>query len=479
MGSELKNKFGYQVISSASQLLLPLVTYPYITRVLGPSGLGRINYVDFLAQVFILLSSFGIPYYAVREVAKARHDAVKRSELVTEMLILNLFFSVIATVIFSLLTFKGWSQNPGLYLLAGINILMNTFSFEWYLQATEAFSFSAARTVAVRFLMIIAFYLLVKQETDYTIYYGIFTAAVVILALLNSYRLLSENRLVFKGIHFKKHLKPLWHFFLTSSAISLYIYFDTIILQYLTHDEQAVGYYTTVLKMVKIFLLLILSISTVLLPRLSWLANSGNMAEVNRHLNKMLQFIIVSAIPVSMGLLLLAPEIIVVISGDRFSPAVPLMRILAFLPLVIGLSNLFCYQTLVPFNKEKKFLAIAVIGCIASIGLNFFLIPRLGALGAAIAGLTTELVITIIAGWHAGRLVQFHYKMAMVPQTILSCLLFIPVIITCRYFSHSSFVVLFTAMPACVLIYFICQVVFFKNAMITETKNYFINLFKS
>ena len=478
MGSELKNKFIYQIFVSATQLLVPLLTYPYITRVLGPANLGRINYVDFLSQLFTIFAAFGIPYYAVREISKVRDNKDQRAVLVSEMALLHLIFSIIATAGFVLFSYKSWDENPVLYLLAMANILLNAFSFEWYLQGTEAFRFSAIRTVVVRVLMIAAFYLLVKKESDYNIYFGIFTAAVLIFSLLTSYKLLSENAITGKSINLKKHLQPLWHFFLTSSAISIYVYFDTIVLQHITHNEVAVGYYTIVLKMVKIFLLIILAIGTVLMPRLSYLASTGNTSEISRHLNKLLQFIIITGIPVGAGLMILAPEIIGSIAGEKFLPAVPLMRILAFLPLTVGLSNLFCFQTLVPFNQEKKFLGTVIIGCIVSLSMNFLLIPSIQEKGAAIANITTEIIITVFSSIYAYKLIKFDFKATILIQTVVSSFLFVPVVFACRYLFVSPVIVLLVSLPLCMLIYFICQVAIFKNSTIIEIKHYFLNLVK-
>ncbi len=407
-----------------------------------------------------------------------RNDINKRSILVTEMALLNLVFSLAATAGFILFTYSSWNNSPVLYLLAMINILLSAFSFEWYVQGTEAFRFSAIRTITVRLAMIAAFYLLVKKETDFNIYFGIFTATIFIFALLNSYKIFSENNITGRTLNLKKHLKPLWHFFLTSSAISIYVYFDTIILQHLTHDDQAVGYYTIVLKMVKISLLVILAIGTVLMPRLSYLASTGNTSEISRQLNKLLQFIIITGVPIGAGLMILAPEIIETIAGEKFLPAIPLMRILAFLPLVVGLSNLFCFQTLVPFNLEKKFLTTVIIGCMVSITLNFLLIPHLQQTGAAIANIVTEIIITVLSGMYAYRLIQFNFRAAVIIQTVAASLLFIPVVFLCRYLFPSPFIVLFISIPVCMMIYFIFQIVIFKNSAITEIKDYLVNLVK-
>jgi O-antigen/teichoic acid export membrane protein len=475
--NELKNKFVYQAILSASQVLLALITYPYITRVLGPENLGKVNYVDFLSQVFTIFAAFGISYYAVREIAIVRNDVKKRAQLIKEMAVLHLLFSILTTVAFALFTFNSWAKNPLIYGLAICNILISAFSFEWYIQGMEAFRFSAIRTISVRLLMIVGFFLLVRTSDDYAIYWVIFTVGIFIIASLNSYKLLTENHFATQPLNLKRHLKPLWHFFLTTSAISVYVYFDAIILQHLTHNARLVGYYTTVLKMVKICLVIVLAIGTVLMPRMSYLVGAGNISEIKRHINKVLEFIFVAGLPIGTGLFVLAPEIIKTVAGEKFLPAVPLMRILAFLPLIIGLSNLFCFQTLVPFKQEKKFLLVVIIGGIASLGLNFLLIPTLAEAGAAYANMTTETIITVMSGVLAYKIIHFKLQVSVIIQILFSSLLFIPVIWICRSLFSSSVLILCTGIPACMIIYFGVHLLVFKNMVVIEVRDYIAALF--
>ncbi|MBL0359058.1 MAG: oligosaccharide flippase family protein [Chitinophagaceae bacterium] len=474
----LKNKMVYQLLLSATQVLLPLVTYPYITRILGPDNLGKVNYVDFVSQVFMILAAFGIPFYAVREIATTRDNAFKRAALIKELVLLQAIFAVLSTGVFLLFTFRNWPSNPALYATGMANILISAFSFDWYIQGMEQFRFAAVRTILVRVTMLVSFFILVKNEQDYSIYFAIFSVGMLVIALFNSIKMLQETHFSKEPVNLRKHLVPLWHFFLTSSAISIYVYFDTIILKHITQNDQVVGYYTTVLKMVKIFIVIIIAMGTVLMPRMSYLAGAGKTAEIKMHANKLLQFILVAGLPLCCGLFMLAPEIIQTIAGDKFMPAVPLMRILAFLPLIIGLSNLFCFQTLVPFKQERKFLLAVIVGCITSVSLNFLLIPSLSAQGAAYATTITELIITIITGILAYRFIQFEIKTSSILQTFFTSLLFIPLILLCRNVFASPLMVLSIAIPSCCTLYFFIQYFIFNNIVVKEIKQYVQNLLK-
>lgn len=470
--AELKNKIVYQLLLSSSQVLLPLATWPYITRVLGPDNLGKVNYVDFLAQVFMIIASFGIPFYAAREISIVRNDTRKRGVLVKELISLQAIFAIATAAIFALISFKNWAADPLLYLLAVSNILISSFTYEWYVQGMEHFKFAAIRTIFARLLMLICFFMLVKTSKDYEIYYAIFSFGMLVIAFINATKIVKENSFKATHINLKKHLTPLWHFFLTSSAITIYVYFDTIILHFITHDELQVGLYTTTLKMVKIFLTVIIALSTVLLPRMSFLANENKKEDISAFLSKYFDLVMIAGLPVCVGLFILSPEIIHVIAGGMFSPAVPLMRILSFLPLVIAFSNMFCFQVLVPFKQEKKFLAAVIAGCVVSLSLNFLLIPRLAAQGAAYASILTEIVVTVFSGVMAYKVIQWNMNKKVLLQTIVAVLLFIPVVLLSRSLFTSSLIVLTSSIACCMLIYFIVQYFIFKNAVMMDLKQY-------
>lgn len=477
--AELKNKIVYQLLLSASQVLLPLATWPYITRVLGPENLGKVNYIDFLSQVFMIIAAFGIPFYAAREIAMTRNDTIKRGKLVKELILLQAIFAIIASGIFAAVTFKSWHMQPMLCLLGLSNILISSFAYDWYIQGMEHFKFAAIRTVFARIIMLVCFFMLVKTSNDYEIYYAIFSFGMLIIAFINATKMVKENSFESRNINLSRHLRPLWHFFLTSSAITIYVYFDTIILQHITNSEQQVGYYTTALKMVKIFLTVILALSTVLLPRMSYLANQNRKEDITNFANKYFELVLLAGLPVCSGLFILSPEIVEVIAGDMFSPAVSLMRILSFLPFIIALSNMFCFQILVPFKQEKKFLTAVIAGCAVSLSLNFILIPSFSAQGAAYASTITEIVVTVLTGAMAYKIIQWKLNKSVLMQTAAAIVLFIPAVMISRRLFISPLLILTTTIITCSVLYFIVQHFIFKNALVKELKEYLQNMLKS
>lgn len=451
----MNNKYIYQLLSGISQVMVPLLSYPYVSRILGPERLGKINYVDFLTQMFIIFASFGIPYYAIREVAVVRHDPVKRSKLVAELLSLHLIFSVTALGVFTLSTLNKTGEASILYLLASANILFSTFTLDWYLQGTEAFGPAAIRYFVIRVLVLAGIFILVRREQDDRLYFTIHSLGFMAIALWNTLKMLGENRLTGHRLELGKHLRPLAHFFLTSSAITLYIYFDTVLLRHFTGSDLEVGYYTTAVKLVKVSLVGLLSIGTVLMPRISFLVSRGNREEAEERLRKNLEFLIVFGLPVSMGLLFLSPEAIQVVVGTKFNPAIPLMRILSFIPLVIGIGNLYCFQILVPFNREKNLLQLVLTACVISIGLNLLLIPRLGAVGSAWANIITESFIAVAAGIQAARSIRVTLPLKLLTGCMACCLTFYPMIAVLRHAYSNPYLIFGLAVTGCTALYFL------------------------
>jgi O-antigen/teichoic acid export membrane protein len=476
LASDLKHKFAFQFALSVSQVLFPLITYPYVSRILGPAALGKVNYTDFLAQLFITAAAFGIPYYGVREVARLQHDAARRSIVTREILAIHLLLTAVATVAFSIIAFSSSTAEPNLLLLATLNIIVSAFGVEWYMQGTEAFRYTAIRTILLRFASVMLIFLLVRSPEDYIWYFAILIGTPLLTAFLNFGKLLRETN--FSGsTSLQRHWKPLSLLFLTSSAISLYVFFDTIILGQLTNDAT-VGYYTTALKIAKLCLLLALSVGAVLMPRMAQVFEQEQWEDARRYLARTFNFLVTLSLPICTGLLLLAPEITAIIAGDEFLPSVAVLRILAPLPLLIALSTLFGVQVLVPLRKEKRLLIAVVLGSVTSLALNFALVPLLRERGAAIATISTEAVVCAATAFFALRSFTFRINGLLFLQSLISCALFWPLLLALRSVVHHPLALLLTGIAACAALYFIIQKYLFKNPAVSEIFHFFAQLLK-
>jgi O-antigen/teichoic acid export membrane protein len=462
--SDIKKKFLFQLLYAFSQLLFPLLTYPYLTRTIGADGLGKIAFIEYSTGLIITIVSFGIPFYGVREIAKVMYEPQKRYAVFSQLFYLHIAASIAgvgAFICFMALN-NPEAMDQRLVVLGCLNIMLPVFVADWYMQGTEAFKFTTLRNIALRVLGIIALFLLVKDETHYIRYFLLTIIIQAFVAASNLY-VVPVKRIRLPTIDgIKQHLKPLLHFFLSASVISIYVFFDVIILgRFASH--QSVGYYATAIKIVKLSLLLVLSLNVILFPRIAHLTVSSSQTRIRELIQKSFQYIIVTTVPIGFFFYFLAGELIHIIAGKSFSAAIPLMKVLCVLPFIVGCSNLFVYQVLVPFSREKKLLLSVAIACVTSLLLNVLLASAMAEKGTALATVLTELTVTILTGFFALRTIRFSLPFATFYQSALCCLPFIAILFLTRQYSSNNFLIVGVSCTAGFACYSLLQKMVFKN----------------
>ena len=424
MGSIKKNAV-YNILLAVSQVLLPLVTFPYISRILLPQGVGTYTFVDSYTQYFVLIAALGIPIYGMREIAKAKKSLVDRSQVFTELLSIHLLVSVLVSVLYivSFLTLsplKGYSQ---LFWIGGSLLLSNVFVMEWFFQGMEQFPFITLRTLCIRILTVIAIFIFVKGPTDTFLYYAINCASVFINAVINCFYARKFVKISFQGLSLKRHLTPLLYIFSTGLVTNVYTLLDSVVLGFLTNTVQ-VGFYTTAVKLSKILIMILVAFTTVLVPPLSLAYKEGRYADAKILLRKSFNYVIFISVPLSIGIYVIAQPLILLFSGPDFLPAALSLKILSPTILIVGLSYVFGQQIINARGNERSFLISAVIGMVISIGLNLLLIPYIKQTGAAITNLTVEFAVMLLLMRSALQKVPFNPQWSNLVKAIISCLPF-------------------------------------------------------
>ncbi|HEY0092395.1 MAG TPA: polysaccharide biosynthesis C-terminal domain-containing protein, partial [Flavobacterium sp.] len=263
-------------------------------------------------------------------------------------------------------------------------------------------------------------------------------------------------------------VKSLWHFFLSSSIISIYVFFDVLILGWIA-EEKNVGYYTVAIRIVKLSLLMVLSLNVILFPRISHLrSNSNNDVKVKGLIEKSMQFILVLTIPIFAGFYFLAPQIISILAGDGFAPSVFLVQILSVLPVIIGFSNLFVYQIITPFGKEKQLLICVFITCVVSLLLHVVFAHLWSERGTAVATICTELLMTVLTAMVAFRTLRIHFPVATMLQAIAAVAPFILIVLFFQNHIHNPWLLTFGCGFIGIAIYAAIQLFVFRNELVTE-----------
>ncbi len=465
----LKKNVISNFILTSSTILFPLITFPYVTRVLSSNGLGSIFFIDAFSQYFIILSSLGIPFYGVREIAKHKHDVKRNSDLVVELVILQFFLALACCCIFFALHFfipKLGSQ-ISLIQIACLSILSNSFLIEWYYQGIENFSYITKRSLIIKSLSVIAILVLVKQQDDYVLYFLILSLLVFANSFLNFYNFYKH---FYKGwpekLNLSIHLKPLLVLFSINVSISVYTVLDTVILGFFT-TPVAVSFYNVPLKLVKMFWLLIAGIGTVLIPRMSVLHANKNNEAIKDLMAKSINVIFLIALPFSFFCVVFPKEILTIISGEKYLPAINVLRILSLIPLIIGLCNVFGTQYLLPIGQERKILHATILGLVVSLTANFILIPIYSFTGAAISCLLAELTVCVYIYIWARKNIAITFDYKLLSLIILSLLpSFLLTLGLKNYLSSLSMMAL--SIFVYIVSFILFQLLLFRNKFVEE-----------
>lgn len=385
-------------ILTISNFIFPLITFPYVSRVLQADGIGTVNFATSIITYFSMLGMLGIPNYGIRACAKVRDDEELLNKTVIEIMILNaIVMSISILLLFvSVLFIDKLQGEKTLYLIMSTTLIFNVLGVDWLYKSLERYSYITIRSIIFKFISLVLMFLFVHSSQDYIIYGGISVFAAVGSNFLNfiNLRKIIDFKKNYK-LNIYQHLKPTLTFFLLTVSTTIYLNVDTTMLGFIRGSE-AVGYYSAAVKVKQILVSVVTSLGAVLLPRLSYHHEVGNNDEFKRLTQKALNFVLLISLPMVAYFIIVSEQAILFLSGDSFLPAVLPMRFIMPTVLFIGLSNLTGIQILVPTNREKLVVYSTIIGAIVDILINSFAIPLLGATGAAIAGSIAELTVTLV-----------------------------------------------------------------------------------
>lgn len=418
----LKKNIIFNFILTASTIIFPLITFPYITRTISSINIGKVFFIDAFTQYFVLFSSIGIPFYGVREIAKIKNDRAKTSKLLVELVLSQFILSLVFSAVFIAAQFfiPKLHQNWDLIKISCLTIIANSFLIEWFYQGTENFSYITSRSLIIKIASVLCILFFVRNSNDYAIYYLIMALLVVANSVLNLTNFFLKFYTAFSGgINLLQHSKPLLVLFSINISVSVYTILDTIILGMLTNPQE-VSLYNVPLKLVKIFWLVVSGVGTVLIPRMSSLYIEKDTDGISRLMTKSFSIVFLLTLPFCFFCVAFPNEVLVLISGQKYLPAANGLRILAFVPLVIGVCNVLGTQFLLPIGMENKILHATFWGLFISLALNFLLIPNFKFIGSSIACLAAELGVCIAVLRSARRHIKLTIDYLLIFQIILS-----------------------------------------------------------
>lgn len=379
-------------IRLALSFLLPLVTFPYVSRILGTDGIGKVEFANSFAQYFVLFTALGIPTYGIREVSRVRDDSFLLSKTVAE-LSLVLVFTVFAgyIVYFACVFFiPFFHSDKSLFLIVAPTIILSDFSFEWFYQGIENQQYITVRYIFIKVVQLVLIFAFIKKSADYLKYALILVGLNAASSVFNIVHLRKYIHFVsYKCLELKKHLKPSLVIFASAVAVSIYTQLDTVMIGFFRGNEE-VGIYTAANRVVRIVLALVTSLSSVIIPKLVNALNTNRLDEYKSLLNKSLRFVLLLAFPCLFGILVCADDIIFLFAGSGFKKSIFSIRLLCPIVLIVGLANFAGLQVLYANRKEKYYTVAVSVAAAVNLVFNFIMIPKIGQVGAVVGTLIAE-----------------------------------------------------------------------------------------
>lgn len=459
-------------------MLIPLISIPYISRVLDPAGVGKVGFIDSFTYYFIAIAEFGIVVYGTREVARLRDDREALRQLVAELLVLHLVTSACAILLYSVAIFIIWErlQDTRLLLFSFSFLLVNSFACEWYFLGTERFKYITIRSLITRMLGLASIFFLIKLPADYYLYYGIMVVAACCNGVWNTVSLFRELPLQFKGLNWKRHIRLTLVTYAISLLYSVTIMLDNVLVG-LASTAAAVAFYSFAAKIIRVAAVLLSDSLLVFFPKIVHLIKEKKTEEMQLVLLRNVQFIIFFSVPLCAGLFLLSDELVNVYLGKSFFPVAENIRIIALLPFVKLLSLFIARQVLVANNKEKlSMFSLAVGSCTMLVlmpAFSFYFSSK----GACIAITATEIVILSMNWYYASKLNPilkiFDFKGFL--HAIVAALIFVPVTALLRSNTGGGVNFLLLAALSCCVVYFFVQTYVLRNVFARYIHSLVIN----
>lgn len=393
----VKKNYVYNTLYQVLTLIIPFITTPYLSRVLGSNGIGIYSFTNSIVAYFSLFAALGTASYGQREIAMHRNDTVKSSKLFWEIEIL----SITATGV-TLLAWILWiivsSRYTIYYKILTLNIIAVAFDISWYFGGLEKFKSIVIRNTIVKLSGMALLFLLVRNRNDTLVYVGIM-AAMGFLGNLSMWTSLPKMlvKVDLKSLHpFNPHLKQTFAYFIPTIATSVYTVLDKTMIGAITKSEYENGCYEQATKIIRIPETLLFSLNTVMSSRQSYLFAQRRLGEIKDKIDKSFEYLLALAIPFMFGIIAVARNFVPWFFGSDFSQVVSILYFMSPLPLVISVSNILGSQYLTPSGQRARSARGIITGAIVNFTLNSFLIPSFGADGAAFASVFAESIISII-----------------------------------------------------------------------------------
>lgn len=469
----VKYNYFFNLICNIIHVLYPIITFPYLSRVLLPAGMGKVDFINGLISYFILFAQLGIPLYGTREIAKHLKNKTALDSAFSEIFTINCITMLISYLGFVLLLIFSQKLRTDyiICLIASLSIISSCIGSSWLYNGIEKYEFITIRSLLSKILSLILVFTLVKSPNDSYIVIIIYVIELLWVNIMNLVFIRKYVTFIMPKMRsLLSHIKPILVIFGLNIALSLNGNIELIFLGYLA-DDKSTGYFGAAIKLTRLIIALLSSLSTVMITRLSFFLKNNQISEYKSTATKALNYIIFIALPSSVGLYLLAPELVLLFSGNFFTESGVVLKLLSPVIFVISLSNFVGIQVLYSKGKENIVFISVIIGMVIDIFLNILLIPIYSYKGSAYANLISQIIVLLIQITAGRKHFGFNLLNKNYLNYIIATLLMTLIIIFIRNIISNSTIYLVVSVVSGIAIYFASLLILRENVVLNEIKS--------
>ncbi|MBP5776004.1 MAG: oligosaccharide flippase family protein [Prevotella sp.] len=467
--ANIKRNLMYSTVLTMSTYLVPLIVFPYISRVLGVEGIGIVDTVDNMIDYCILFSMMGLSSVGVREIAKNKDNPQALSQTFTDLFALNLCSTLLIAVVFcGVVLMSPRLQDYGLLIPIGIlKLTANLFWIEWLYTGLEDFRYITLRSIILRTAFIIAVFLFVQTKADVVTYYALFVGITVGNAVCNWYHKRTYLHWDIRRANIRRFLVPFFMLGIFAMLSAVYAKLSLPVLNFITNNQEA-GNFATATRVYRVVIALVSTLTGVMIPRMSVLMEEDRFDMVRHYTDIAFKLLFLFALPLICFVELFAPDIIRLFAGPGFEGAILPMRITMFQLLVIGSEKIIVLQLLIPLRKDRTIVKAGLAGVVVWGILTVVMVPSLQSVGTSLVWVAAELVVLIIAAMESSRSLFIRFPFALLLKSVIYAL---------PYLLMGALVLLTTDSP--VLRILVSVLLFAAYAVILEDKVYQTGIIKT
>lgn len=397
----------YNLIYQILLIIIPLITIPYLSRVIGAEGLGIFSYTNSIANYFVLFAMLGLNNYGNRTIARVRDDKEKLSKTFWSIYLSQFLISIVIIVLYFIYISDRDLENRTIAIVQMLLVISSVFDINWFFFGIEKFKITVSRNFIIKIITLILIFSLVKDRSDLIIYTIIISGGILVSQLVLWPYLRREVYWVRPTIkEVTSHIKPNLILFIPVISVSIYKMTSKIILGNLT-DMVQLGYYDNAEKINSVQISISTALGTVMLPRMSNLISTNNSKQFKDVFRMSMRFVMFLSFALCFGIIAVSQDFVPLFMGDEFAPSSAILMVLAPTGVIISWANVIRTQYLIPLGKDNVYIISVILGALINIVMNILLVKQFGGFGAGIATLVTEGVVMIYQTTKSSDFIDF------------------------------------------------------------------------